>query len=85
MRAAAPYQPVPQLAPPARVPHPFARRLLPALAALCGLAPLFAQGPAADTRDRAVHCGTLLVGDGTTVLRDVWLVVRNGKVHSIGK
>lgn len=86
MRAAAPYQAAPRTAPPVLAGH-----LLPALAAaLFGLAPLFAQTTAtptatADARDRAVHCGTLLVGDGTTVLRDVWLVVRNGKVHSIGK
>ena len=38
-----------------------------------------AQEPA---RDFAVHCGTLLVGDGTTVLRDAWLVVKAGKVVS---
>ncbi|MCB9886369.1 MAG: amidohydrolase family protein [Planctomycetes bacterium] len=40
-----------------------------------------AQEPA---RDFAVHCGTLLVGDGTTVLHDAWLVVKAGKVVSAG-
>ncbi|MBM4062620.1 MAG: amidohydrolase family protein [Planctomycetes bacterium] len=53
------------------------------LCLLAGPVPLAAQAP--DTaRDRAVRCGTLLVGDGTTVLHDVWLVVKNGVVHSIG-
>lgn len=32
----------------------------------------------------AVRCGTLLLGDGTTVLRDAWLVVVDGKVASAG-
>lgn len=59
-------------------------------AALAGFGPFAATAAAQDSSpagaaDRAVRCGTLLVGDGTTVLHDVWLVVRNGKVHSIGK
>lgn len=48
-------------------------------------AAVHAQGPAPDSpRDAAVHCGTLLVGDGTTVLHDAWLVVKNGKIASVG-
>lgn len=43
--------------------------------------PVAASVPA---RDFAVHCGTLLTGDGTTALRSAWLVVRNGKVVSVG-
>jgi imidazolonepropionase-like amidohydrolase len=38
----------------------------------------------APSRDFAVHCGTLLTGDGTTVMRDVWLIVKDGKVLSVG-
>ncbi len=57
-------------------------------AALAGFVPLTAQAPTeasrADQRDRAVHCGTLLLGDGGPALHNVWLVVKNGKVHSIG-
>lgn len=45
-------------------------------------APLAAQEPAQSV---AVHCGTLLAGDGKTELREVWLVIRNGKIASIGK
>ncbi|MFY9344237.1 MAG: amidohydrolase family protein [Planctomycetota bacterium] len=55
------------------------RSPLVALAVLAG--PLLAQ--AADSppkRSFAVRCGTLLVGDGGTVLRGAWLVVRDGKV-----
>lgn len=33
----------------------------------------------------AVHCGTLLTGDGTDPQNNVWLVVRNGKIESVGK
>jgi imidazolonepropionase-like amidohydrolase len=33
----------------------------------------------------AVRCGTLLVGDGATVLRDAWLVVQDGKIASVGQ
>ncbi len=33
------------------------------------------------SRSFAVRCGTLLVGDGSTVLRDAWLVVVDGKVQ----
>src|SRR5262245_14796095 len=38
----------------------------------------------APSRDFAVRCGTLLTGDGTTVMHDVWLVVKDGKVLSVG-
>ncbi len=57
--------------------------LLPLLAAL----PLPAQAPAdakADTKaELAVRCGTLHLGDGS-VLRDVWLTTRDGRIRSIG-
>jgi imidazolonepropionase-like amidohydrolase len=48
-----------------------------------------AQAPAAGaaeapSRTFALRCGTLLLGDGTTVLRDAWLVVQDGKVQSAG-
>lgn len=33
----------------------------------------------------AVRCGTLLVGDGSTPQHNVWLVVRNGKIESVGQ
>lgn len=33
----------------------------------------------------AVRCGTLLVGDGSAPQHNVWLVVRDGKIESIGK
>lgn len=58
-----------------------------AAAAAFALPLLRAQGPAASdvpARDFAVHCGTLLVGDGTTVLQNAWLVVRAGKVAGVG-
>ncbi len=58
-------------------------RLLPliAIAALATLAS--AQDSAAPpAKSFAVRCGTLLLGDGTTVLRDAWLVVIDGKVKS---
>ncbi|MEO6594006.1 MAG: amidohydrolase family protein [Planctomycetota bacterium] len=46
-----------------------------------------AQAPAAPDnvpqRNFAVRCGTLLVGDGTSV-PDAWLVIKNGKVLSVG-
>ncbi len=64
--------------------------LLPAAAACTLLASAIAQGPAKNTPDEvpqrnfAVHCGTLLTGDGTTTLHDAWLVVKDGKVHSVG-
>jgi imidazolonepropionase-like amidohydrolase len=32
----------------------------------------------------AMRCGTLLTGDGSTVLRDAWLVIENGKVARLG-
>ncbi|MCR9248350.1 MAG: amidohydrolase family protein [bacterium] len=57
-----------------------------ALLALAGglLAPAStAQGPA--NGSRAIKCGQLLTGDGVTALEDVWLIVENGKVKSIGK
>ena len=44
-----------------------------------------AQAPASAPRDYAVRCGRLLIGDGTTALDDAWLVVRQGKIASIGK
>ncbi|MCU0863009.1 MAG: amidohydrolase family protein [Planctomycetes bacterium] len=44
-----------------------------------------AQDPAAPPSSSfAMRCGTLLTGDGTTVLRDAWLVIENGKVSRIG-
>ncbi|HZN39918.1 MAG TPA: amidohydrolase family protein [Planctomycetota bacterium] len=73
--------------------------LAPAAAALCTLLALArAQNPApnpaasapavgadeAPSRDFAVRCGTLLTGDGTTVMRSVWLIVKDGKVLSVG-
>lgn len=66
-----------------------AARTLRWLGAAAGFAlPLLhAQGPAASdapARDFAVHCGTLLTGDGTTALQNAWLVVRGGKVASVG-
>ncbi|MBL9076759.1 MAG: amidohydrolase family protein [Planctomycetes bacterium] len=57
-------------------------------AAFAGLAavPALAQADAAvPSRDFAVRCGTLLLGDGKEPLRDAWLVVKGGKVHSIGQ
>lgn len=66
------------------------------LAVVALAAAVAAQGPAATSvpaitaahdqpaRDWAVHCGTLLTGDGKTVLHDTWLVIRAGKVVSIG-
>lgn len=51
-----------------------------AVAALAAAAA--AQAP---NREFAVRCGTLLVGDGTTELRDAWLLVRDGKIVGIGK
>ncbi|MFT4839687.1 MAG: imidazolonepropionase-like amidohydrolase [Planctomycetota bacterium] len=33
----------------------------------------------------AVRCGTLLVGDGSAPQHNVWLVVRDGKIESVGK
>ncbi|MBL8752087.1 MAG: hypothetical protein JNK15_02195, partial [Planctomycetes bacterium] len=44
-----------------------------------------AQEAAVPQRSFAVHCGTLLLGDGSTVLHDAWLVVDNGKVKSASK
>ena len=50
------------------------------------IAPAWCQAPGQDrSDDRAIRCGTLLTGDGTTVMHDVWLVVRDGKIASIGK
>ncbi|MBK8096312.1 MAG: amidohydrolase family protein [Planctomycetes bacterium] len=44
-----------------------------------------AQGPSAPpATDYAIHCGRLLRGDGNTELRDAWLVVRGGKISSVG-
>lgn len=33
----------------------------------------------------AMRCGTLLVGDGSAPQHDVWLIVKNGKIDSVGK
>lgn len=64
--------------------HSSGPRTLPCL--LLGLAmlaaPLAAQEPAQSV---AVHCGTLLTGDGKTELHNVWLVVRGGKIASISE
>lgn len=58
---------------------------LPLVAAAALLAPGRSQDPgAAPSRSFAVRCGTLLVGDGGTPLRDAWLVVVDGKVASVG-
>ncbi|MEI6129249.1 MAG: amidohydrolase family protein [Planctomycetota bacterium] len=35
--------------------------------------------------DYAVHCGRLLIGDGTTSLEGAWLIVSEGKIKSVGK
>ena len=69
--------------------HRFPSLLSLAVAAALGAAGLRAQGQAqaADeppARTFALHCGTLLLGDGTTVLRDAWLVVQDGKIVSAG-
>ncbi|MGE3174669.1 MAG: amidohydrolase family protein [Planctomycetota bacterium] len=67
-------------------------RLLPLLLSLLAL-PLTPALPAqrAQAPDEAppqdsfaVRCGTLLLGDGETALRDAWLVVRDGKVAAVG-
>ncbi|MCA8949774.1 MAG: amidohydrolase family protein [Planctomycetes bacterium] len=54
--------------------------------ACAALAALVLGGMAA-AQDRAVRCGTLFVGSGSdeSVLRDVWLVIADGKIQSIGK
>jgi dihydroorotase-like cyclic amidohydrolase len=42
-----------------------------------------AQAPAKPpSRDFAVRCGTLMLGDGASVIENGWLVVRDGKVQS---
>lgn len=64
-----------------------AARTVLAVAAAAAVTLSFARAQDASAppeRDFAVHCGTLLVGDGTTVLRNAWLVVHDGKVQSIG-
>lgn len=64
-----------------RAPSPL--RLLLAAAALAAAGA--AQDPGAPpARTFAVRCGTLLLGDGGTPLRDAWLVVVDGKVRSAG-
>ena len=64
-------------------PHPF---VLSLVAAAALVAAGHAQAPNdPPARSFALRCGTLLVGDGSTVHRDVWLVVENGKVKSVGK
>ncbi|MGK0204607.1 MAG: imidazolonepropionase-like amidohydrolase [Planctomycetota bacterium] len=43
------------------------------------------QGSAAvPSNTFAVRCGTLLVGDGSAPLHNVWLIVRDGKIESVG-
>ena len=60
------------------------RRLLPAIAASVLAAFAGAQDNNPPAKSFALRCGTLLVGDGSKPLHDVWLVVRDGKVKSIG-
>ncbi|MBL8747947.1 MAG: amidohydrolase family protein [Planctomycetes bacterium] len=63
------------------------RRAGAAVLVLAFAATLPAQGPAGETapsRDFAVRCGTLLVGDGKTSIAGAWLVVRDGKVAQVG-
>jgi imidazolonepropionase-like amidohydrolase len=61
---------------------------LPLLAAAAfAVAPSKAQDVSTSTPSGsfAVHCGTLLVGDGSAPLHGVWLIVRNGKIESVAK
>src|SRR5262249_11371554 len=58
--------------------------LLPLAAALAVAAAPRAQQADLPQRDFAVRCGRLLTGDGTTELRDAWLVVQNGRIASVG-
>lgn len=79
---------------PVVLPAAAALCTLLALASAQNPAPNPATGPAASapavgadeapSRDFAVRCGKLLTGDGTTVMHDVWLVVKDGKVLSVG-
>ncbi len=66
---------------------------MPSLAKSALAAALLASGLVAQTqpsdaappeRSFAVRCGTLLLGDGTSALENVWLVVVDGKVQSVG-
>jgi len=67
-------------------------RLLALVSAAAIAASAGAQGPSpadvarddAPSGTFAVRCGTLLLGDGTTAMQDAWLVVRDGKVDSVG-
>lgn len=59
------------------------------LGAACAAAPLLAQDVPdaqqnAPSGSFAMRCGTLLLGDGTTALQGAWLVVRDGKIESVG-
>lgn len=58
------------------------RSVLSSLLALSLAATGLAQEPA---RNFAVHCGTLLLGDGSEPLRNAWLVVRDGKVSAVAR
>ena len=56
-----------------------------AAAALAAVAIPAQEAAAVPTGSFAVRCGTLLVGDGAAALHDVWLVVKDGKIASVGK
>ena len=60
------------------------RWLLPVIAASVLAAMAGAQDNSPPSKTFALRCGTLLIGDGSKPLHDVWLVVRDGKVKSIG-
>ncbi|MBL8730785.1 MAG: amidohydrolase family protein [Planctomycetes bacterium] len=62
----------------------FAGAVATAALAAAAAAQAPAPGPV-PARNFAVRCGTLLVGDGSTVLHDAWLVVVDGKIRSVGK
>lgn len=53
-----------------------------AIAAIAALAPA-QEAAAPPSGSFALRCGTLLVGDGSTTLRDAWLVVVDGKIQSV--
>ena len=55
-----------------------------AVAAVFATAPRAQEAGNPPAKTFAMRCGTLLLGDGTTVLRDAWLVVQDGKVKSVG-
>ncbi|MDA7494653.1 amidohydrolase family protein [bacterium] len=56
-----------------------------ALAATATTAQAKAPNAAAPDGSFAVRCGTLLVGDGSAAQNNVWLVVRDGKIESVGQ